>query len=49
MILGGLVAAFLGVDAEGRSLEDIARPLSVMAKPAEGIFRTGGQYPPMMN
>lgn len=43
MILGGLVAAFLGVDAEGRSLEDVARPLSVLAKPAEGIFRTGGQ------
>jgi MFS family permease len=42
MILGGLVAAFLGVDAEGRSLEDIARPLSVVAKPVQGMFRTGG-------
>jgi MFS family permease len=45
MILGGLVAAFLGVDAEGRSLEDVARPLSVIAKPAKAIFRTGGQHP----
>ena len=41
MILGGVVAAFLAVDAEGKSLEDIARPLSVIAKPAEAIFRTG--------
>jgi MFS family permease len=46
MILGGLVAAFLGVDAEGKSLEDVARPLSVVAKPAQGLFRSGGQYPP---
>jgi MFS family permease len=46
MILGGLVAAFLAVDAEGKSLEDVARPLSVVAKPAQGIFRSGGQYPP---
>ncbi len=46
MILGGLVAAFLGVDAEGKSLEDVARPLSVIAKPAHAIFRTGGQPPP---
>ena len=28
MILGGLVAAFLAVDAEQQSLEDIATPLS---------------------
>ncbi|QXG75675.1 MFS transporter [Modestobacter sp. L9-4] len=28
MIAGGLVAAFLGVDAEGRSLEDVASPLA---------------------
>ncbi len=28
MIIGGVVAAFLGVNAEGRSLEDIASPLS---------------------
>jgi len=29
MILGGLVAAFLGVSAEGKALEDVALPLSV--------------------
>ncbi|MDQ3797372.1 MAG: MFS transporter [Pseudomonadota bacterium] len=28
MIAGGLVEAFIGVDAEGKSLEDIARPLT---------------------
>jgi hypothetical protein len=30
MIAGGLVAAFLAVDAEQRSLEDIALPLSAV-------------------
>jgi MFS family permease len=45
MILGGVVAAFLGVDAEGKSLEDVARPLSVVAKPPQAIFRPGGQRP----
>jgi hypothetical protein len=28
MAFGGIIAAVLGVDAEGRSLEDIASPLS---------------------
>jgi MFS family permease len=28
MIIGGIVAAFLGVDAENKSLEDIAEPLT---------------------
>ena len=28
MIIGGIVAAFLAVDAENRSLEDIAEPLT---------------------
>ena len=41
MILGGIVAAFLAVDAEGKSLEEIAKPLGVMAGSAEGIFRSG--------
>jgi MFS family permease len=41
MILGGVVAAFLAVDAEGKSLEDIAKPLSVIAKPSATIFRAG--------
>ena len=42
MIVGGLVAAFLGVDAENKSLEDVATPLS-MRRPgtrAEGAART---------
>jgi MFS family permease len=41
MILGGVVAAFLAVDAEGKSLEDVAKPLSVIGKPAATIFRAG--------
>jgi MFS family permease len=41
MIVGGLVAAFIGVSAEGKSLEDVATPLS-MRRPgtrAEGAAR----------
>jgi MFS family permease len=34
MLLGGVVAAVLGVSAEGRSLEDIAAPLSMVRKAA---------------
>ncbi|HEY1626106.1 MAG TPA: MFS transporter [Streptosporangiaceae bacterium] len=45
MILGGLVAAFLGVAAEGKSLEDVAKPLGVIAKPAQAIFRSGHENP----
>ena len=45
MILGGVVAVFFAVDAEGKSLEDVATPLSVIAKPAEAIFRSGGASP----
>jgi MFS family permease len=30
MLVGGLIAAWLGVDAERRSLEDVARPLSMV-------------------
>jgi hypothetical protein len=41
MILGGVVAIFCAVDAEGKSLEDVARPLSVVAKPPGTIFRAG--------
>ena len=43
MIAGGLVAVFLAVDAEGKSLEDVAKPLGVIAKPSEAIFRSGGR------
>jgi len=47
MILGGVVAAFLAVDAEGKSLEDVAKPLSVIAEPAATIFRAGGAPGPL--
>jgi MFS family permease len=42
MIVGGLVTIFFGVSAEGKSLEDVAKPLSVIAKPPQTIFRAGG-------
>jgi hypothetical protein len=42
MIAGGVIALFFGVAAEGKSLEDVAKPLSVIAKPSEAIFRSGG-------
>jgi MFS family permease len=47
MILGGLVAVFCAVDAEGKSLEDVAAPLSVIAKPPETVFRVGGTPGPL--
>jgi hypothetical protein len=31
MILGGLTEVFLGVDAEEKSLEDVAEPLSAQS------------------
>ena len=39
MIAGGIVAAFLGVKAEGASLENIARPLTAEDADAEGPGR----------
>jgi MFS family permease len=39
MIAGGVVAAFLGIKAEGRSLESIARPLTAEDADAEGPGR----------
>ncbi len=36
MIAGGIVAIFLGVHAEGESLENIAKPLTAEDAPAEG-------------
>jgi MFS family permease len=41
MILGGVAAIIFGVNAEGKALEDVATPLSVIAKPSEAIFRAG--------
>jgi MFS family permease len=46
MILGGIAAIIFGVNAEGKALEDVARPLSVIAKPSEAIFRAGGSDGP---
>ena len=36
MILGGIAEIFLGVKAEGQSLEDIAQPLTAEDQPSEG-------------
>jgi hypothetical protein len=33
MVAGGLVEVFLGIDAENKSLEDVATPLSVVPEP----------------
>jgi hypothetical protein len=41
MMLGGLAAVFFAVNAEGKSLEDVATPLSVIGKPPQAIFRAG--------
>ncbi|MGH3669881.1 MAG: MFS transporter, partial [Pseudonocardiaceae bacterium] len=45
MIAGGLVAAFLGVAAEGQSLEDIAAPLAAKGRP--GSTRAEGAASPL--
>ncbi|HEY3955662.1 MAG TPA: MFS transporter [Streptosporangiaceae bacterium] len=47
MIVGGLVAAFLGVNAEGKSLEEVASPLSMVRKAASSISEKapGGPLP----
>ncbi len=37
MIIGGLVEIFLGVAAEGKSLEDVASPLSMVKKAAATV------------
>src|SRR3954447_24130912 len=42
MIVGGLVAAFIGVSAEGKSLEDVATPLSARS----GSVRAEGAAQP---
>ncbi len=41
MVFGGVVAIFFGVAAEGKALEDVATPLSVIGRPPEAIFRSG--------
>jgi MFS family permease len=37
LLLGGLVAWFLGIDAEGKSLEAIAPPISATTNPQEAV------------
>ena len=41
MLIGGVVAAFLGIDAEQQSLEDIAQPLSA-ARPSPHLSAVTG-------
>ena len=43
MIGGGIVEAFLGVKAEGQSLENIAKPLTAEDEPQSGHGRTAPQ------
>ncbi|WP_318203321.1 MFS transporter [Streptomyces sp. SCL15-4] len=45
MCAAGLVAVFLAVRAEGRSLEDIARPLTAVASRAKAAARPSGGTP----
>lgn len=40
MMIGGVIAWFKGIDAEMKSLEDIANPLSMVRRPAGGIYPT---------
>jgi MFS family permease len=46
MIIGGVIAAFLAVDAEGKSLEDIASPLAARRV---GSTRAEGSARPNLN
>jgi MFS family permease len=41
MIIGGIAAIIFGVNAERKPLEEVATPLSVVAKPSQTIFRSG--------
>ena len=47
MMIGGLVEVFLGVNAEGKSLEDVASPLSSVSQPSPHLSNiTGAPRPP---
>jgi MFS family permease len=46
MIIGGVVEIFLGVSAEGQSLEDVASPLSSVSKPSALSNVTGSPRAP---
>ena len=45
MVFGGIVAILIGVDAEGRSLEDVATPLNA-GGPRRGTTRAEGAGSP---
>ena len=47
MILGGLAEVFLGVAAEGKSLEDVASPLSMVRKAAGSVSAATQSAPPL--
>jgi MFS family permease len=47
MIIGGLVEIFLGVNAEGKSLEDVASPLSMVRKTAASVTDAANSPPPV--
>ena len=47
MILGGVAAVFLGVAAEGKSLEDVASPLSMVRKAAGSVSAATRGAPPL--
>jgi hypothetical protein len=46
MLIGGVVEIFLGINAEGRSLEDIAAPLSVEGSPGSRLANVTGAPDP---
>ena len=46
MVVGGLVETFLGVAAEGKSLEDVASPLSTVDRPGALSNISGAPRPP---
>jgi len=46
MVAGGVVEVFLGVAAEGKSLEDVASPLSSVGQPSSLANVTGAPRAP---
>jgi MFS family permease len=47
MIIGGIIDIFLGVAAEGKSLEELASPLSSASTPSQRLSNvTGAPRPP---
>ena len=47
MIVGGVAEVFLGVAAEGKSLEDIASPLSMVRKTVGSVAAATKGTPPL--